>query len=64
MLVGLGATSLSMTARALEQVAAVLSTVTLAQARELAAVALDAESAVDAREAVRASLPILEQLGL
>ncbi|MFB0833786.1 putative PEP-binding protein [Arthrobacter halodurans] len=63
-LVGLGATSLSMTARALEQVAAVLSTVTLERARELAALALDAESAVDAREAVRASLPILEQLGL
>jgi phosphotransferase system enzyme I (PtsI) len=63
-LVGLGVSTLSMTARALSAVSAVLRTVTLEQARALAELATAAPAAVDARAAVRAQLPILEQLGL
>ncbi|GAA3882945.1 phosphoenolpyruvate--protein phosphotransferase [Leifsonia kafniensis] len=63
-LVGLGVASLSMTARALAAVAAVLSSVTLAEARALAQLALAAPSADDARAAVRARLPLLDELGL
>lgn len=63
-LVGLGITTLSMSARALAAVAAVLATVTVAQAQQLAAAALAAPSAVAARAAVRAELPILDELGL
>ena len=63
-LVGLGVSTLSMTARALSAVAAVLASVTLAQAEELAAVALAAPSAAQARTAVRSRLPILNELGL
>lgn len=63
-LVGCGVASLSMTARALPDVDAVLKSVTLAQCRELAALALDAATAEDARAAVRAQLPVLEELGL
>ncbi|TFD76151.1 phosphoenolpyruvate--protein phosphotransferase [Cryobacterium sp. Sr8] len=63
-LVGLGVSTLSMTARSLSAVHAVLSRVTLDQARELAQLALSASSATDARAAVRAHLPILEDLGL
>jgi len=63
-LVGLGVASLSMTARALPDVDAVLKSVTLAECQELAKVALDAATAEDARTAVRAQLPILEELGL
>jgi phosphotransferase system enzyme I (PtsI) len=63
-LVGLGVATLSMSARALAAVAAVLATVTVAQARQLAATALAAPSAAAARSAVRAQLPILDELGL
>ncbi|MBM7781632.1 phosphoenolpyruvate--protein phosphotransferase [Arthrobacter tumbae] len=63
-LVGLGVTTLSMTARSLAAVAAVLKTVTLEQAQELAQLALSARTAEDARSAVRGKLPVLEDLGL
>ncbi|MDN6399301.1 MAG: phosphoenolpyruvate--protein phosphotransferase, partial [Brachybacterium sp.] len=61
---GLGVNSLAMTPRSLPAVAKVLSTVTLEQARELAAKALAARTADDAISAVRAGLPILGELGL
>ncbi|GAB4097843.1 putative PEP-binding protein [Sinomonas halotolerans] len=63
-LVGLGVSTLSMTPRALAAVNAVLATITLAKAQELAGIALEAASAVEARDAVRAHLPVLEELGL
>jgi phosphoenolpyruvate-protein phosphotransferase (PTS system enzyme I) len=63
-LAGLGVTSLSMSARSLASVGAVLATVTLAQAQEIAKLALTAASAADARDRVRAQLPILDALGL
>ncbi|WP_422116695.1 phosphoenolpyruvate--protein phosphotransferase [Brachybacterium sp. UNK5269] len=63
-LVGLGVNSLSMTPRSLPAVATVLSTVTLAQAKDLAAQAVAARTAEDASNAVRAGLPILGELGL
>lgn len=63
-LVGLGIATLSMSARALGPVSAVLSSVTVAQARELAAVALRAPTAAAARSAVRSALPLLSELGL
>ncbi|GAB3528414.1 phosphoenolpyruvate--protein phosphotransferase [Arthrobacter monumenti] len=63
-LVGLGVTSLSMTARSLAAVGAVLNTVTLQQAKELADLALAAPSASEARDRVRSKLGILEELGL
>ncbi|MFC8303424.1 putative PEP-binding protein [Specibacter sp. NPDC057265] len=63
-LVGLGVSSLSMTPRALPAVAAVLRTVTLAQAQALAHRAVAAASAAEARELVRADLPALAELGL
>lgn len=63
-LVGLGVSTLSMSARALAPVSAVLATVTIDEARRLAAVALQAASAAVARQAVRDQLPILGQLGL
>ncbi len=63
-LVGLGVASLSMAARSIADVAAVLETVTLAQARELAGVALAADSARSARQAVRDRLDVLPRLGL
>lgn len=63
-LVGLGVTSLSMTARALPDVAAVLASVTHAECVELAGLVLGADSAEDARAAVRARLGALEELGL
>ncbi|MEV7605867.1 phosphoenolpyruvate--protein phosphotransferase [Paenarthrobacter sp. NPDC089322] len=63
-LVGLGVATLSMSARALAAVAAVLATVTVAQAQQLATTALAAPSASAARAAVRAQLPILDELGL
>ena len=63
-LAGLGVTSLSMTPRALPAVSAVLRTVTLPQARALALRAVDAASAAEARELVRAGLPALAELGL
>ncbi|MFJ4169867.1 phosphoenolpyruvate--protein phosphotransferase [Paenarthrobacter sp. NPDC089714] len=63
-LAGLGVTTLSMTARSLAAVGTVLKTVTLEQAQELARLALSAPSATEARDWVRAKLPVLEELGL
>ncbi|GAA1622377.1 phosphoenolpyruvate--protein phosphotransferase [Georgenia ruanii] len=63
-LVGLGVSSLSMTPRALGDVAAVLEATDLARCQELARAAVDAESAQDARAVVRAGLPVLAELGL
>ena len=63
-LVGLGVASLSMTARALPDVDAVLKSVDFAECQRLANLAIDARTADDARAAVRAELPILEELGL
>ena len=63
-LTGLGVNTLSMTARSLAAVAAVLKTVTLAEAQQLAKLALSAPSATEARAWVREKLPVLEQLGL
>lgn len=63
-LVGLGVSTLSMTARSLAAVGTVLKTVTLEQAQELARLALSASDALDAKAWVRAKLPILEELGL
>lgn len=63
-LVGLGVASLSMTARALPDVDAVMKSVDLADAKRLAEIAIAQPTAEAAREAVRAELPILEELGL
>ena len=63
-LVGLGVTSLSMAPRALPDVAAALASVERDECRRLAAIALAAESADDARARVRAELPQLADLGL
>lgn len=63
-LVGLGVNSLSMTPRSLPAVAKVLSTVSLADAKRLAQIAVAARTADEARDAVRAELPVLEELGL
>ncbi|QDG61925.1 phosphoenolpyruvate--protein phosphotransferase [Pseudarthrobacter sp. NIBRBAC000502771] len=63
-LTGLGVNTLSMTARSLAAVAAVLKTVTLSEAQELAKLALSAPSATEARAWVREKLPVLEELGL
>ncbi|WP_342762948.1 phosphoenolpyruvate--protein phosphotransferase [Dermabacter hominis] len=63
-LVGLGVNSLSMTPRSLPAVAKVLSTVSLADARELARLAVCAPTAAEGKRAVRAKLPIIEELGL
>lgn len=63
-LVGLGVASLSMTARALPDVDAVVKSVTLADCQRIAALAVDAATAEEARAAVRAELPVLEELGL
>ncbi|MCB8808778.1 hypothetical protein LJD48_27935, partial [Escherichia coli] len=60
----LGVHTLSMTARAIPAVAAVLQTVSLEQARQIAAEALQQESAAAARASARAKLPVLEELGL
>jgi phosphotransferase system enzyme I (PtsI) len=63
-LVGLGIGSLSMTARAIPDVAAVLAEVDLALCQELARLAVSAETAHDARALVRSRLPVLAELGL
>ncbi len=63
-LVGLGVATLSMTARSLAAVGAVLKTVTLDEAKRLAELALSARNADEARTSVRAELPILAKLGL
>ncbi|UVI35031.1 phosphoenolpyruvate--protein phosphotransferase [Brevibacterium spongiae] len=63
-LVGLGVTSLSMAPRALPAVAEVLAGVTVEQARQIARRALAARGPAEAKAAVRADLPILNELGL
>jgi phosphotransferase system enzyme I (PtsI) len=63
-LVGLGVTSLSMTPRALADVAAVLAEVTLEDCRRVAALAVGARTAEAGRVAVRDALPVLADLGL
>lgn len=63
-LVGLGATSLSMSPAALPSVAAVLGTLTRERTTELARAASAADTAADARSAVIERLPVLEELGL
>jgi phosphotransferase system enzyme I (PtsI) len=63
-LVGLGASSLSMTARAIADVAIALRTVSVEECVRLADVALTARSARRARQAVRSALPALVELGL
>lgn len=64
-LVGLGVRSLSMTPRALADVAAVLAHVTMDECRELARVALAEHDPVAARNAVRDAIrPVLTDLGL
>lgn len=63
-LVGLGVTSLSMTARALPAVAAVLESVDRPTAGSLADRARSARTATEARDRVRAALPVLTELGL
>jgi phosphotransferase system enzyme I (PtsI) len=64
-LVGLGVRSLSMTPRALADVAAVLARVDLDTCRELAALALAQEDPIAARGAVRDAIrPVLTDLGL
>jgi phosphotransferase system enzyme I (PtsI) len=63
-LVGLGVTSLSMAPRALSAVAEVLTGVTMDQAQQIAQRALTARSPSEAKAAVRAELPILDELGL
>lgn len=63
-LVGLGVASLSMAPRSLAAVAAVLGSVSLQEAQELADFALTAPSAAEARERVRSKLSVLDELGL
>lgn len=63
-LVGLGVSSLSMSPRSLPDVAAVLGATTLQRCRELAELALGADSAEHARALVRGQLPVLDELGL
>ncbi|MGY4645913.1 phosphoenolpyruvate--protein phosphotransferase [Cellulomonas sp. URHB0016] len=63
-LVGLGASSLSMTPRALPDVAAVLAATTVDECRRLARLALASSTAEHARAVVRRGLPVLDELGL
>ena len=63
-LVGLGVASLSMTARALPDVDAVLKSVTFEDCQRLAGLATSAGTAEEARNTVRVELPILEELAL
>lgn len=63
-LVGIGVTSLSMTARALGPVAAILGSVTSETARDAARAALDADSADAAEAAARDKVPSLTEFGL
>jgi phosphotransferase system enzyme I (PtsI) len=63
-LVGLGVTSLSMAPRALGDVAAVLAATSSELCTELARIAVASPTAAAARAAVRARLPVLEELGL
>lgn len=63
-LVGLGVQALSMNTRSIPAVAAVLKSVTLEQAQEIAAKVMDARSAENAKDVARAELPVLDDLGL
>jgi len=63
-LVGLGVTSLSMSPHSLADVAAVLEATPLTRCQELARLAMEAESAEEARSIVRGGLPVLGELGL
>ncbi len=63
-LVGLGVTSLSMSARSIADVGAVLADVSYDEARRIARLAIDARDATSGRDAVRAELPQLADLGL
>lgn len=63
-LVGLGVSSLSMTARAIPDVARVLASVSKPDCERLADLAVEAPTATAARLAVRAELPILDELGV
>lgn len=63
-LVGMGASSLSMTPRALGDVGALLAATTLAECRTAAGLALAAEDAEGARRAARGALPALAELAL
>lgn len=60
-LVGLGVSSLSMSARALGPVSAVLSRTAFAECERLAGLALGCECAADARAVVRANLAVLDE---
>jgi phosphoenolpyruvate-protein phosphotransferase (PTS system enzyme I) len=63
-LVGLGASSLSMTPQAIPDVAAALGAIPYEECVRLARLAVTASSARQARQAVRAALPVLAELGL
>ena len=63
-LVGLGVTSLSMTPRSIPDVAEVLLATTYDECVRLAALAIDAPGAAEARAAVRTELTVLSDLGL
>ncbi|CAM3598848.1 phosphoenolpyruvate--protein phosphotransferase [Occultella aeris] len=63
-LVGMGVTSLSMTPRALGDVAAVLAATSLEQCRRAATLALGTDNADAARLTARDALPALAELGL
>lgn len=63
-LVGLGVTSLSMSPRAIPEVATALAAVDLEKCRDLARIAVASPTAADARHAVRDALPELTALGL
>lgn len=63
-LVGLGVTSLSMTPRALPDVAAVLAATSSDVCRRLARLAVESSCADHARAVVRDALPVLAELGL
>jgi phosphotransferase system enzyme I (PtsI) len=63
-LVGLGVSSLSMTPRSIPDVADVLRATTYEHCVHLASLAVDAPGAGEARAAVRAELPVLDELAL
>jgi phosphoenolpyruvate-protein phosphotransferase (PTS system enzyme I) len=63
-LVGVGVTSLSMSARVIGEVGELLSRVDFAECRRLGALAVSSPDAASAKAAVRAALPQLAELGL
>ena len=63
-LVGLGVDTLSMNAGAIPAVAAVLKSVTREKAQYIAAKVLEQISSAEAKQAARAELPVLDELGL